>query len=81
MNDAIAVGNIFGDPVRAPKRAVQYMEMGFTGVKYDPVMPMSAFDPQAAIARSAQQRGRGDEEHPRGRWRQCRSAHRQRTAR
>ena len=35
-DDAIAVGNIFGDPERAPKRAVQYMEMGFTGVKYDP---------------------------------------------
>ena len=44
--DTIAVGNIFGDPERAPKRAAQYVEMGFTGVKYDPVMPMSAFDPR-----------------------------------
>ena len=45
-DDAIAIGNIFGDSVRAPKRAVQYMEMGFTGVKFDPVMPMGAFDPR-----------------------------------
>ena len=45
-DDAIAIGNIFGDPVRAPKRAVQYTEMGFTGVKFDPVMPMGAFDPR-----------------------------------
>ena len=45
-DDSLAVGNIFGDPERAPKRAVQYMEMGFTGVKYDPVMPMGAFDPR-----------------------------------
>lgn len=44
--DTLAVGNIFGDPERAPKRAAQYVEMGFTGVKYDPVMPMSAFDPR-----------------------------------
>ena len=45
-DDALAVGNIFGDPVRAPKRAAQYMEMGFTAVKFDPVMPMGAFDPR-----------------------------------
>ncbi|MDP6713184.1 MAG: mandelate racemase/muconate lactonizing enzyme family protein [SAR202 cluster bacterium] len=44
--DTLAIGNIFGDPERAPKRAAQYVEMGFTGVKYDPVMPMSAFDPR-----------------------------------
>ena len=45
-DDALAVGNIFGDPVRAPRRAAQYMEMGFTAVKFDPVMPMGAFDPR-----------------------------------
>ena len=45
-DDALAVGNIFGDPVRAPKRAAQYMDMGFTAVKFDPVMPMGAFDPR-----------------------------------
>ena len=44
--DALAVGNIFGDPVRGPRRAAQYMDMGFTAVKFDPVMPMGAFDPR-----------------------------------
>ncbi|HJO83360.1 MAG: mandelate racemase/muconate lactonizing enzyme family protein [SAR202 cluster bacterium] len=39
-------GNIFGDAKKAPIRAAQYVEMGFTGVKFDPVMPMSAFDPR-----------------------------------
>ncbi len=37
--------NIHGDPVLAPKRAVEYVEQGFTAVKYDPVMPMTALDP------------------------------------
>ncbi len=37
---------IFTDPERAPKRAVEYVEQGFTAVKFDPVMPMSAFDPR-----------------------------------
>jgi 2-dehydro-3-deoxyphosphogalactonate aldolase len=44
--DAMEVANIFGDPELAPKRAAQYVEQGFTAVKFDPVMPMSAFDPR-----------------------------------
>ncbi len=34
------------DPDLAPKRAVQYADMGFTAIKFDPVGPMSAYDPR-----------------------------------
>jgi 2-dehydro-3-deoxyphosphogalactonate aldolase len=44
--DALAVADVFGDPERAPKRAAHYVEQGFTALKFDPVMPMSAFDPR-----------------------------------
>jgi galactonate dehydratase len=44
--DAMEIANIFGDPERAPKRAAQYVEQGFTAVKFDPIMPMGAFDPR-----------------------------------
>ena len=44
--DDLGAANIFGSPDRAPKRAVQYVEQGFTALKFDPVMPMSAFDPR-----------------------------------
>ncbi len=44
--DALAIADIFGDPERAPKRAVDYVAQGFTALKFDPVMPMSAFDPR-----------------------------------
>ena len=37
---------VFNDPERAPKRAAEYVKQGFTAVKFDPVMPMSAFDPR-----------------------------------
>ena len=40
------VDRVFGDPERAPKRAAYYADLGFTAVKFDPVMPMSAFDPR-----------------------------------
>ena len=43
---ALAIADVFGDPDLAPKRAAQYVEQGFTAIKYDPVMPMSAFDPR-----------------------------------
>ena len=36
----------FGDAEIAPQRASAYLEQGFTAVKFDPVMPMSAFDPR-----------------------------------
>lgn len=35
-----------GDPEAAPRRLQQYMDMGFTAVGYDPVMPMGSFDPR-----------------------------------
>ena len=35
-----------GDPEGAARRAAAYVEEGFTGVKFDPVMPFSAFDPR-----------------------------------
>lgn len=38
--DQMAVTNIHGDPELAPQRAAHYMNMGFTAVGYDPVMPM-----------------------------------------
>ena len=37
---------VFTDPERAAERAAAYVEQGFTGVKFDPVMPFSAFDPR-----------------------------------
>ena len=42
----MAIANVFGDPELAPKRAVHYVEQGFTALKFDPVMPISAFDPR-----------------------------------
>ncbi len=37
---------VFGDPEGAARRAAAHVEQGFTGVKFDPVMPFSAFDPR-----------------------------------
>ena len=44
--DVLSVADAFGDPEIGPSRATHYMEQGFTAVKFDPVMPMSAFDPR-----------------------------------
>ncbi len=44
--DTLASTNVFGDPDLAPQRAAAYVKMGFTAVKFDPIMPMSAFDPR-----------------------------------
>jgi 2-dehydro-3-deoxyphosphogalactonate aldolase len=41
-----SIVDIFGDAEIAPKRALDYLKEGFTAVKFDPVMPMSAFDPR-----------------------------------
>ncbi len=38
--------NIHGDPDIAPRRAEHYINLGFTAVGYDPVMPMGSFDPR-----------------------------------
>ncbi len=37
---------VFGDAEIGPRRALEYVEQGFTGIKFDPVMPMSSFDPR-----------------------------------
>ena len=42
----MAVVSIQGDPEVAPQRAAHYMDMGFTAVGFDPVMPVGAFDPR-----------------------------------
>lgn len=39
-------GWLFDDADRAAKRAAQCVEQGFTGVKFDPVVPYGAFDPR-----------------------------------
>ena len=44
--DHLEVADVFDDAELAPKRAAAYVEQGFTAVKFDPVMPMSAFDPR-----------------------------------
>ena len=44
--DAMEIADVFGDPELAPARAIQYVAQGFTAVKFDPIMPMSAFDPR-----------------------------------
>lgn len=38
--------NVYLDPDLAAERALQYVEQGFTAVKFDPVGPYSAFDPR-----------------------------------
>ena len=43
---ALGIADIFGDPEAGPRRAAEYAAMGFTAVKYDPIMPMGAFDPR-----------------------------------
>ena len=44
--DVLSVADAFGDAVIGPERAAHYVAQGFTAVKFDPVMPMSAFDPR-----------------------------------
>ena len=44
--DFLSVADAFGDAVIGPERAAHYVAQGFTAVKFDPVMPMSAFDPR-----------------------------------
>ena len=38
--------DVYVDPEMAAERAVEYVERGFTAVKFDPVGPYSAFDPR-----------------------------------
>ncbi len=38
--------SIFWNPEQSAERAAQYAKMGFTGIKFDPAAPYSAFDPR-----------------------------------
>jgi 2-dehydro-3-deoxyphosphogalactonate aldolase len=38
--------NVYSDPELAAQRAVEYVQQGFTAVKFDPAGPYSAFDPR-----------------------------------
>ena len=38
--------DVYNDPELAGERAVEYAAQGFTALKFDPVMPYSAFDPR-----------------------------------
>jgi len=38
--------DVYADPDLAAERAAQHVKQGFTGVKFDPVGPYSAFDPR-----------------------------------
>jgi len=44
--EKLTAKDFHGDPDEAPNRLQQYMDMGFTAVGYDPVMPMGSFDPR-----------------------------------
>ena len=44
--DGVRAKEFHGDPAAAPDRLQEYMDMGFTAVGYDPVMPMGSFDPR-----------------------------------
>lgn len=39
-------GDVYRDADMAATRALEYVDMGFTGVKFDPTGPYSAFDPR-----------------------------------
>lgn len=38
--------NVYKDPVLAAERAAEYVRLGWTALKFDPVTPYSAFDPR-----------------------------------
>ncbi|MGD8244357.1 MAG: mandelate racemase/muconate lactonizing enzyme family protein [Anaerolineae bacterium] len=40
------VADVYHDPELAAERAAEYVQQGFTAVKFDPVGPYSAFDPR-----------------------------------
>jgi 2-dehydro-3-deoxyphosphogalactonate aldolase len=44
--EELTAEDFHGDPNAAPNRLQHYMDLGFTAVGLDPVMPMGAFDPR-----------------------------------
>ena len=50
--DAYAASPVYDDPDAAAERALDYVAMGFTALKFDPAGPYSTFDPrQPSLAR------------------------------
>jgi 2-dehydro-3-deoxyphosphogalactonate aldolase len=41
--------DVYSDPDLAAERATEYMQLGFSAVKFDPVGPYSAFDPRQLL--------------------------------
>lgn len=41
-----AIRSVHNDPELAPQRAEHYINLGFTAIGFDPVMPMGSFDPR-----------------------------------
>ena len=46
-DDAYAASPVYDDPDAAAARALDYVAMGFTAVKFDPAGPYSTFDPRS----------------------------------
>jgi len=44
--EKLTAEDFHGDPAAAPDRLQHYMDMGFSAVGFDPVMPMGSFDPR-----------------------------------
>ena len=44
--DHLSISDAFSNPDIAPQRAMRYVDQGFTAIKLDSIMPMSAFDPR-----------------------------------
>ena len=44
--EKLTAENFHGDADSSPKRLQHYMDLGFTAVGFDPVMPMGSFDPR-----------------------------------
>lgn len=42
----LSAKDFHGDPDAAPNRLQEYIDMGFTAVGFDPIMPMGSFDPR-----------------------------------
>ncbi len=45
-DDPLALTDVHNNAEAAAARAAHYVSLGFTAIKYDPIMPMSAFDPR-----------------------------------
>ncbi len=44
--DALKLVDVHSNPAAAAERAAHYADLGFSAIKFDPIMPMSSFDPR-----------------------------------